>query len=125
MLKELSTDKESGLMGYRLCFSGRIIMVIQYWRSTERLTAYAAAPDKLHRPAWARFFKQAYKGEAVGIWHETYPVSSHETVYVNMPPFGLGKAGRWSRRGSPPPPGSPPTRRRSDVGMGKPSKRLP
>jgi hypothetical protein len=31
----------------------------------------------------------------VGIWHETYAASpgSYENVYVNMPPFGLGKAG--------------------------------
>jgi hypothetical protein len=32
---------------------------------------------------------------SVGIWHETYAVSpgTYENVYVNMPPFGLGKAG--------------------------------
>ena len=32
---------------------------------------------------------------SVGIWHETYAVSQggYETVYANMPPFGLGRAG--------------------------------
>ena len=32
----------------------------------------------------------------VGIWHETYLVGEgrHESVYVNMPPFGLGRAGQ-------------------------------
>ena len=32
---------------------------------------------------------------SVGIWHETYVASpgSYESIYVNMPPVGLGKAG--------------------------------
>lgn len=31
---------------------------------------------------------------AVGIWHETYAVQAgaHESLYVGMPPTGLGKA---------------------------------
>jgi hypothetical protein len=31
----------------------------------------------------------------VGVWHETYCVApgGYENVYVNMPPFGLGKVG--------------------------------
>ena len=35
---------------------------------------------------------------SVGIWHETYAVSpgAYENIYVNMPPFGLGKAGSAS-----------------------------
>jgi hypothetical protein len=33
---------------------------------------------------------------SVGIWHETYKASagSYESIYANMPPFGLGKAGK-------------------------------
>ena len=32
--------------------------------------------------------------EAVGFYHETYNVDSHqyENIYINMPDFGLGKA---------------------------------
>ena len=32
---------------------------------------------------------------SVGLWHETYVVhtGTHENIYVDMPPFGLGKAG--------------------------------
>ena len=32
----------------------------------------------------------------VGIWHETYVVKQggYETVYNNMPPHGLGRAGK-------------------------------
>lgn len=33
---------------------------------------------------------------SVGIWHETYSIQSgnYENIYVNMPDFGLGKAGK-------------------------------
>ena len=32
---------------------------------------------------------------SVGVWHETYAASAgtYENIYVNMPPFGLGRAG--------------------------------
>jgi hypothetical protein len=34
----------------------------------------------------------------VGVWHETYVVEpgNYENIYVNMPPFGLGKIGALS-----------------------------
>ncbi len=34
--------------------------------------------------------------DRTGIWHETYLVRAgeYEAIYGNMPPFGLGKAGR-------------------------------
>lgn len=36
------------------------------------------------------------KSERTGIWHETFLVGAgqYEAVYGNMPPHGLGKAGR-------------------------------
>lgn len=36
----------------------------------------------------------------VGVWHATYVVApgSYENIYVNMPPFGLGKVGQRARR---------------------------
>jgi hypothetical protein len=36
---------------------------------------------------------------AVGIWHETYSAASgsNENIYVNMPAFGLGRAGRLEK----------------------------
>ncbi len=44
--------------------------------------------------AWNSFYKQASKTNAVGIYHETYVISAgnYESVYVNMPSFGLAKA---------------------------------
>lgn len=94
MLRELTADPESGLLGYRLVFAGpRSPMVVQYWRSVEHLQRYAHDPDRTHRPAWLRFFQRSWKAGAVGIWHETYvvPAGSYETVYGNMPPTGLGE----------------------------------
>ncbi|MFI1682236.1 DUF4188 domain-containing protein [Streptomyces sp. NPDC020607] len=96
MLKELSRDRESGLLGYRILFSGaRVVYVVQYWESQEKLLAYSAALDKSHRPAWATFNRRIREGRGkVGFWHETFvvPAGAHEQVYVNMPPFGLGAA---------------------------------
>lgn len=96
MLRELSQDDESGFLGYRLLFGGpRVIYVVQYWRSAEQLLAYASQQDRQHRPAWAAFNRRARNGKGrVGFWHETYavPAGAHESVYVDMPAFGLGAA---------------------------------
>ncbi|WP_441248409.1 DUF4188 domain-containing protein [Kitasatospora sp. McL0602] len=96
MLKELSRTPDSGLLGFRgLLGSPREVELVQYWESKEKLLAYAAAADQEHHPAWAAFNRRARQGNGnVGIWHETYlvPAGSHESVYVNMPPFGLAAA---------------------------------
>src|SRR3954454_23361678 len=74
MLRELSRDKSSGLLGYRLLLgSPRLFYVVQYWATREQLIAYASQQDRQHRPAWADFTRRARDGEGrVGIWHETY-----------------------------------------------------
>ena len=95
MLGELSRQPELGLLGGR--FAGTTL--IQYWRSTEHLNVYAQARQHQHLPAWRAFNQKARRsGGAVGIWHETYRVRAgeYETVYVNMPKFGLGQAGQLS-----------------------------
>ncbi|MFF0990898.1 DUF4188 domain-containing protein [Kocuria nitroreducens] len=93
MLKELSVDPDSGLLGYRMTFGAGGPTVIQYWNSTDKLYAYASDPDAKHRPAWARFNRLARKAPAVaGVWHETFVVSRAESIYVAMPPSGLAKA---------------------------------
>ncbi|MFE3602779.1 DUF4188 domain-containing protein [Streptomyces sp. NPDC059096] len=97
MLKELARDRSSGLISARVLVGGaRLVYLVQYWESTEKLLAYAAAPDGEHRPAWAEFNRRAREGgDGVGFWHETYavPAGSYESVYVNMPEFGLGAVG--------------------------------
>jgi len=94
MLKELYSNPELGLIHHEMWFS-RTIVLIQYWRSIEQLLAYAKNRDAEHLPAWQAFNKSIGTDGSVGIWHETYIVSDkkYETVYSNMPPFGLGKAG--------------------------------
>jgi len=92
MLKELYADPSSGLLGVETFVRWRTVMMVQYWRSMEQLLRYARDPDAHHWPAWKRFYRRAYESGAVGIWHETYAVRGYETLYGNMPPFGLGAA---------------------------------
>lgn len=93
MLAELSADPDSGLLGYRLTVGADGPMVIQYWKTTEQLFAYASRTDAAHRPAWAAFNRRARKAPgSVGIWHETYVVDRAESMYVGMPLSGLAKA---------------------------------
>lgn len=94
MLKELYRQPHLGFIHAEMWFSRTTIMV-QYWRSIEQLLAYAKSKEAEHLPAWRSFNNAVGTDGTVGIWHETYKVApgSYESVYVNMPPFGLGKAG--------------------------------
>lgn len=93
MLAELSKDKESGLLGYRLTFGAGGPLLVQYWNSHEKLYRYASDRNAAHRPAWAAFNRRARKAPgAVGIWHETYVVERAESIYVGMPVAGLAAA---------------------------------
>jgi hypothetical protein len=69
--------------------------VIQYWRSFELLHAYASDGSLAHLPAWRDFNRKIASNGDVGIWHETYLVKdgAHESVYNNMPLWGLAAAG--------------------------------
>ncbi len=105
MLRELMADPDSGLLGFRAFPGLRSVTMIQYWESTEKLQAFANDAQRTHRPAWTEFFKHAYRGNNVGIWHETYvvPAGHTETIYANMPLLGLGKVSGVvpvSRRGA-------------------------
>ena len=59
------------------------------------MEAYARSPEHAHLPVWQWFNTQLGSNGDIGIWHETYLVQpgSYETVYNNMPPYGLGAAG--------------------------------
>jgi hypothetical protein len=101
-LEELESRPEAGLLGVRKFWSGRVLMTVQYWRSAEHLGRYARDPQLAHQPAWAAFNKAAAGTGDVGVFHETYTVTadSFETLYGNMPPFGLGAANTLASRGS-------------------------
>jgi hypothetical protein len=95
MLKELFTHPEQGLLGARTYIGWREIMVVQYWRSFDDLERFARRADEPHFPAWKRFNARiGYTDGPVGIWHETFlvPAGMYETVYGNMPVFGLAAA---------------------------------
>lgn len=93
MIKELYTHKEElGFLSMESYFGLRTTVMIQYWRSTEDLLAYAKG--KKHLSAWKNFNQKVGNNRAVGIYHETYELKSghYESVYGNMPLYGLGKA---------------------------------
>lgn len=95
MVRELTSDRDLGLLDTRyLLDPPRGATLIQYWRSVEDLYRFAADPGHTHRPAWTALFRTVYRGGAVGVWHETYVIGSHENIYINMPAFGLGAAGQ-------------------------------
>ncbi|KGR91897.1 transcriptional regulator [Ureibacillus massiliensis 4400831 = CIP 108448 = CCUG 49529] len=93
MIKELYTNKESlGFLSMESYFGLRTTTMIQYWRSIDDLLAYAKSEK--HLAAWKNFNKKVGNNDAVGIYHETYQLSkgNYESVYVNMPHYGLGNA---------------------------------
>jgi hypothetical protein len=95
MVSELHRQPELGFLHAETWFS-RTIILVQYWRSIEQLMAYATNKQAAHLPAWKAFNQSVGTDGAVGIWHETFFVAAgnYESVYVNMPPFGLGRAGK-------------------------------
>lgn len=96
MIAELSRRPELGLLHSRTHFGLPSTMLVQYWRSIDALQAFATSRDQLHLLAWQRFNRAVGSNGDVGIWHETYLIGpgQYESVYNNMPPHGLGRAGR-------------------------------
>ena len=94
MISELRRQPELGLLHAEMWFSRTIIMV-QYWRSMDQLMDYATSKKAAHLPAWKAFNQSVGTDGIVGIWHETFAVAAdaYESGYVNMPAFGLGRAG--------------------------------
>ncbi|WP_100444141.1 DUF4188 domain-containing protein [Glycomyces xiaoerkulensis] len=94
MLRELQSDPESGLLDSRIMVGGRVVMVVQYWRSAERLEHFAHSPEHAHRGFWKWFNRTVKSNGEVGLWHELYRVRAgeYDTSYINMPPYGLAKA---------------------------------
>ena len=94
MVRELLQAPQLGLLHAESWF-GRTTLMVQYWRTLDQLLAYAHDKQAEHLPAWRDFNRAIGTDGTVGIWHETYLVAPgrHESVYVNMPPFGLARAG--------------------------------
>ncbi|GEM84832.1 DUF4188 domain-containing protein [Meiothermus hypogaeus] len=97
MIQYLYHHPESGFLGLGgqwLSMDFRGLLMVQYWRSSNDLERFARTDPELHPEAWRNFFRQSYKGGAVGIWHETYVVERQEAVYGNMPLMGLAKVSK-------------------------------
>ena len=94
MIRELTAHPELGFLGAEQWF-GRTTVMVSYWRSMDHLLAYAKSRTSAHLPAWRSFHKTVGTNGDVGIWHETYKSrpGDYESVYVNMPLFGLANAG--------------------------------
>ena len=92
MLDYLVAHPEKGLLGYQM----GLPVIVQYWRSFEHLEAFARDADDPHLAVWRNYWRRVGNSGRTGIWHETYLVRAgeYEAIYGNMPPFGLGKAGR-------------------------------
>jgi len=94
MIAELERNPALGLLHAEFFVYWRGLGVLQYWKSFDHLHAYAHARDAKHLPAWAEFNRRVGADGSVGIWHETYTISpgGYESVYANMPRFGLAGA---------------------------------
>ena len=90
MLAYLSRHPEKGLLGFQM----GLPVIVQYWRSYSQLEAFARDQDDPHLEPWRNYWRRVQRSDRTGIWHETYLVRAgeYESIYANMPPFGLGKA---------------------------------
>jgi Domain of unknown function (DUF4188) len=95
MLRILYKQPELGFLGAHFWVGPRGPLVVQYWRSVEQLEAFAKEASLPHHPAWRAFNRRIGSSGEVGIWHESYTVHAGgwETLYGNMPRFGLAGAG--------------------------------
>jgi hypothetical protein len=94
MLKELYAHPEKGFLGGEFFLYWRGPALVQYWRSFEDLECFARDRNDPHLPAWQRFNRSVGGDGSVGIFHETYTIQrgNYESIYANMPVFGLAKA---------------------------------
>ncbi len=94
MLQTLQQHPERGFLGGEPFLYARGVGLIQYWSSLDALTHFARNPGDLHQQAWQKFNRSIGADGSVGIWHETYQIAAdkHESIYVNMPAFGLATA---------------------------------
>lgn len=93
MLIHLSKNPAAGMLGFH-SWLGRTTIVLSYWESPEHLQRFAADASAPHLAPWQKFMKLSAGSGDVGVWHETYQVArqNQETIYSDMPAFGLGAA---------------------------------
>jgi hypothetical protein len=94
MMRALFTHPEKGFLHTEFFWNLSGPVMVQYWRSFEDLERFAREPSEPHLEAWKKFNQAVGPDGIVGIWHETYIIepNNYESVYGNMPAFGLGAA---------------------------------
>jgi Domain of unknown function (DUF4188) len=96
MLNVLHKYPEKGFLGQESFFRLFPIctLMMTYWKSFEHLEHFARNTDDPHLEPWRAFNRSIGSDGSVGIWHETYlvPAGQSESIYVNMPVFGLAAA---------------------------------
>ena len=95
MLRTLGEHHELGCRGPHQ-WIGRTTILLQYWQDFESLERFARDRDRPHLKPWRRFNRAVRASGDVGVWPETYRVRSgeYETIYSNMPTFGLAASSR-------------------------------
>ena len=96
MLKRLRAEPKLGMIhseGFFRLFPLTTCMV-SYWRDFESLENFAKSASEPHLVPWGRYMKKVGADGSVGVWHETYQIEKTrtESIYGNMPKFGLGAA---------------------------------
>lgn len=101
MQEEIASHPEIGCLHIEN-FGGRRSISVQYWKSFEHLERFARSAEWSHLEAWRKFNRLIRDSGDLGIWHETYLVDAgeFETMYGNMPRFGLAAAGHHVPLGS-------------------------
>lgn len=96
LTKVLGQNPAAGYLHGEVFFNRRGPLLVQYWRSLEDLEHFARSPEEPHLKVWQDFNRRVGVGGKVGLWHETYRVEADrsQSIYNNMPMFGLAKAGR-------------------------------
>lgn len=96
----LTTTPEAGYLWGANWF-GRTTMLFSYWRNAEDVQRFASNAEAPHLEPWRRFVRDVGDSKEIGVWHELFTLTAgnYESVYVNMPAFGLGAAGTHQRVG--------------------------
>ena len=95
MQRYLATTPDSGWLWGTNWF-GRTTILLSYWRSAADVQRFASDADAPHLQPWRRFVREVGDSRHIGVWHELFTVRAddYESVYVNMPLFGVAGAGQ-------------------------------
>jgi hypothetical protein len=94
MLRHLRREPEAGLLAMTATGISNPLVLIQYWQSERHLYDFAHSPRFPHQLAMQGRRDRKATDTSVGLWHECYkiPGEAIRSLYIQMPPTGLGRA---------------------------------